>query len=88
MAITITLIVVALAAGYFGARMERKRSSEITKREATALRRKIAAIELKFNEHIDVHKTLKYHIETLNHSVGAIGQVVGMEQSDQSRSLH
>ena len=85
MAITITLMVVALAAGFIGARIERKRSSSITKREATELRRDIAEIKLVHTEHWEVHKIMKYQIETLGQNMAVIGEAVGMEQS---RSLH
>ena len=81
----IILIIVALAAGFAGARIERRRSSSITKREATELRRDLDEMRVIFNEHWDTHKIIKYDIEILDRNVAAIGQAVGMEQP---RSLH
>ena len=85
MAAVITLMVVALAAGYIGARIERRRSSSITMREADRLINSVAEMRKVFDRHIEVHKIIKHDIEILDQNVAAIGRVVGMEQS---RSLH
>lgn len=85
MAVAITLIIVALAAGYIGARIERRRFSSITKREATELRHDFDEMRVIFNEHWNTHKIIKYDIEILGHDVAVIGQTIGL---DQPRSLH
>jgi hypothetical protein len=85
MAAVITLMVVALAAGYIGARIERRRSSSITKREATELRRDLDEMRVIFNEHWDVHKILKHQVESLGQNMAVIGEAVGM---DRPHSLH
>lgn len=78
MAIAIVLVIVALAAGFAGARMERRRSSSITKREATNLRRDIAEVKFMFEDHYDTHKVLKYQVEGLAHDIIVIAGAVGL----------
>jgi hypothetical protein len=81
----IIMAAIALIAGYAGAQWQKKRSSSITKREATELRRDLDEIRLIFNKHWDVHKVMKHQIETLGQNVAVIGQAVGM---DESHPLH
>jgi hypothetical protein len=80
MAIAIMLMVVALASGYIGSRIERRRSSSITKREATELRRDFAELKLAHYEHFDAHKVIKYQIEGLATDIVTIGQQVGLDE--------
>jgi hypothetical protein len=82
MAITITLIVVALAAGFIGTVIERRRSSSITKREATQLRRDIEEMRFFFGEHWDTHKIIKYHIDKHTRDIDMIASAVGFKRAN------
>lgn len=72
---------VALIAGHAGATWQKKRQGCVTKMGVTELRRDLDEIRLIFNEDWDVHKTLKFQVETFNRSVEAFGQFVGMDRS-------
>lgn len=80
--IVITLICFALMAGYVGARIERKRSSSITKREATELRRDVEEIKLMFGEHWDTHKIIKYHIDRHAKEIDMIAAAAGFTRPE------
>ena len=91
---TIIMAAVALIAGYADARWQKKRQSNITKREAIELRLKLNEsmkmsryVLAAFEDHHDVHKVLNHHIEVLSHNMSIASRVIGLKQSGASRSL-
>lgn len=81
----IILALVALTAGFLGARWQKSRQSGVTKREAKVLRLQIAeakkmaayAIGL-YEDHADVHKVLNYDLGLLNHNMTVASKMIGM----------
>jgi hypothetical protein len=80
MAVAITLIVVALFSGFIGHRIERSRSSLLTKSDARQLRRQVAQVEAIFEAHFDAHKVMVYNMEILARDVATIAKVIGIKQ--------
>jgi hypothetical protein len=85
LATTIIMAAVALIAGYAGAQWQKKRQGCVTKREADRLIKSVAEMREVFDEHMEVHRIMKYQIETLGQNMTVIGEAVGMEQP---RHLH
>lgn len=80
MGIAIILIAIVLLAGYAGSRLERRRSSSITKRDADQLRLAISEMKVIFESHHDVHKVLKYNIEVLSRDVTTVATAIGLKK--------